>query len=463
MKSTTHYQELEKNYFISFIYEAFANELGHKITSKVDDFYKLLNIYYKNMLQNEQLCKINIEKIHYQIKYSNSQNKENILSNITNKNEYVCFISLTKCKEEVNLNYTILGDNYIKYLVKKYPTLWWNFMTQIDKHAQIRFDYNNRIATMQGDIIAKSIIQEIDYALPISRINELSEMNKREFIREIKEKMPAMILGNGVSIPFGCDTWSDMITYLFSYLSPLYLDSLENVKKAIGNSNYFSASMSKLTIEKAKYNEAIKSSIYKKYEQRMHNTSTLLHSVAIIKSRLINMPLITYNYDCFLENEFKTFYRTINIKTIYNSKMDKKYPEPKILHVHGFIDSKKSSKPKNMILTDEEYFNSYKGKNWVVSAQQKALEKNICLYVGSSMSDLFQLSLIYKASKKHNQRSIKNHKKVWYCYALMCLPSLTPKDILTINNYFLRKSIKIIFVDNYEKLPNKLLELFEII
>lgn len=52
------------------------------------------------------------------------------------------------------------------------------------------------------------------------------------------------------------------------------------------------------------------------------------------------------------------------------------------------------------------------------------------------------------------------HIRVWYCYALMCLKDLSHKDILTINNYYLQKSVKLIFVKDYSDLATKLDDLF---
>ena len=48
---------------------------------------------------------------------------------------------------------------------------------------------------------------------------------------------------------------------------------------------------------------------------------------------------------------------------------------------------------KGVVLTQEDYYKTYKNKNWVVKTQETALNGN-CLFVGSSMSDLFQMSVI---------------------------------------------------------------------
>ena len=74
------------------------------------------------------------------------------------------------------------------------------------------------------------------------------------------------------------------------------------------------------------------------------------------------------------------------------------------------------------------------------------------------MSDLFQMSLIEEVSTEMN----KKDGPLWKCFALVCLKGLTPKDILATYNYYNKKAIRIIFVDDFSKLPEILKKLMQI-
>lgn len=457
-----HIVSLEEQYFEEFVLNSIESELDNKDELKrevlVNNTPKL---YYDAFLANgvPYVDMIPKKGILLEIIYANRLPyiKEKI-DRYSNSGFYLCLITFSK-ENYFYENYAILGFPYVKELAKRNPLLWWNFLAKIDEDANIVISDNGESASMKGNVLGSRGIEAV---IEVKDIYKLSDMNFNDYKYKLhKGSYPSMILGNGVSIPFGSDSWSKVSETLFDYLSPLYLDNLSAVKKIIGDSNYFAASMSKTIISKSKYNEALKQCIYRKYEPSMHTSNTLLRSVVKAKIKYINMPLLTYNYDTFLEEDF-SLYKHSKIMPVCDESEDKLYSEPKIKHVHGFCENIFPANPKNIILTDEEYFNEYKENNWVVNSQKHALKGFSCIYVGSSMSDLFQLSIIDEVKKELNKdEEYYKLNGIWYCYALVCLKNLTPKDILTINNYYIRKSIRLIFVDDFDKLPRKLDELFK--
>lgn len=454
-----HYVHLEERYLEDFIINSIVDELEDKSELKREVAYNKFRFdaVLMNGLPNVQ--RIPKKEIFLEIKCANNFNYiKPILEKYRNNIDgYICIISYVD-EEIYGDNYAILGYSYIEQLAERHPLHWWNYLASIDSGAQVIISDDGKYATMVGDILGGRGIEPV---IKSDDIFKLSDINFNDYKSKIKtfKKYPAIILGNGISIPFGSDPWSKVIDTLFDYLNPLYIDNLSMVKKAIGDSNYFAASMSKMTISSSKYNEALKSCIYRKYEKRMHTSDTLIRSVVNAKTKYIDMPLLTYNYDTFLEDDYNLV-NSLKMNAVYNEKTDKMTIEPKIKHVHGFCKNTKTATPKNIVLTDEEYFNEYKnGKSWVVSAQKDALENFLCLYVGSSMSDLFQMSIINDVKKEKSKKS--NQNGVWYCYALMCLKDLSHKDILTINNYYLQKSVKLIFVKDYSDLATKLDDLFQ--
>ena len=60
----------------------------------------------------------------------------------------------------------------------------------------------------------------------------------------------------------------------------------------------------KETIKKADYQNALYNCIYKKYDNRMHTSSTLIRAISNIKKNN-KVNLLTYNYDQFVEIDYE--------------------------------------------------------------------------------------------------------------------------------------------------------------
>lgn len=140
--------------------------------------------------------------------------------------------------------------------------------------------------------------------------------------------------------------------------------------------------------------------------------------------------------------------------SVCSSTGDKRYGEPKIKHVHGLVPYKRKSHLSGVVLTQDDYYKTYKGDTWTVRTQKEALDGN-CLYVGSSMSDLFQMSLISNVRDQKIRKGIKN----WKCFALLCFAGLSKKDIATVYNFYLKKGVYVIFTKTFEELASTYLNL----
>lgn len=353
----------------------------------------------------------------------------------------------------------VLGSEYVSRLLMKHPSEWWVFVASCSLDNRIEYDEGKKELVVQNPpLAAKALGKTI--SLSENSPDGLSYISESDFKTRLKSfNNPAIIIGNGASIHFGSDLWGELSDSLFDYLSPGYVDNLELVKKAIGDSTYSTTSMSRFTINLKKFDDALHHSVYRKYEAKMHIDNTLIRSVVRIKQHYLDMPLLTYNYDDFLETDYELFTHSL-IEPVISSRKDAKTPEPKIRHVHGFIPYKSPSKKTRIVLTQEEYFKAYKGNNWVSNIQRTILTNHTCLFVGSSMSDLYQMSLINDVRNKYY--SSKKARYTWKCFALLCFKGMTTKDIVAVFNYFLNKGVYIIFVKEFAELPGKLLSLFNL-
>lgn len=384
------------------------------------------------------------------------------LSTIEHYKKYIiCCCDFEKQKFE---DVTVLGAIFVESLIKKYPLLWWQFASSIDATAEIKINRDKKTAYLETSILGF----ENQYPeILLEKVQDLSSINERDFKNRIENKRnPAIFVGNGVSISFGSDPWNKLSSNIFDYLCPFYIDDPENVRSAIGSSNYSTTFIAKSTLSKDLYKNALIHGIYRKYDYHvMHTSETFLHSVAEAKYRHQDMPFITYNYDYFIENDLKIYHPELAFKSCSNGQDDSKFSEPKIIHIHGKIKDRISS-INDIILTDDEYYEAYNynifnsNYSWVVRKQKEILENYTCLFVGSSMSDVFQIGLIQDLRKEINKKEDGN-SSYWKCFALMCSKNMSDKDLLLVHNYFTFKGIYAIFCKKFEDLPIKLIELMD--
>lgn len=357
-----------------------------------------------------------------------------------------------------NESIVIWGSQYVRNLAENRKELWWKFISSFEACPKVVINENRKSLCIEWlPECAKEV--GIYPELKLEEIHKLSDINIIDFKNALKKAPninPSVFIGNGVSIPFGSDLWGKLSDYLFDYLSPKYVDNVELVKSAIGNTTFASTSMSKLMIEQKKYFQALHSCVYRKYETDMHSENTLIRAIVNSKINHQDIELITYNYDEFIEKDYKIVTKK-DLSPVWSRRTDRNTKEPKIKHVHGYMKHTARTFIKGIVLTQEEYYRAYTGKSWISEVQKNALD-GIGLYVGSSMSDMYQLLMIDE--KKRRYDSIKSKRK-WKCYALMCFKGLSPRDIVTVYNYYLRKGIYIVFVDDYNKLPTKYDEMMD--
>lgn len=284
---------------------------------------------------------------------------------------------------------------------------------------------------------------------------------KAYFNRDFGKNNCAIFVGNGASIPFGSDNWSALIKNLVDRLEPFHIEKREHIENALSNSSYALSSFVKNVLVReeteSKYIDALRFCIYRKYNNLMHNQKSLVKVIASAKEKYQFLPILTYNYDTFIERQFgKQAHKSLRyFSNDYNYESIDDIVGNNVIHLHGYI-SYKENHSKGVILTDEEYFNAYLNEqNWVYKTQIDVLRNYTCLFVGSSMSDLFQMSLIQKA--RNGDLDGK-----WNCFALMCLKNLEFNEKMKIIKYYKEKGIRIILVNSFEELPNKLADLLDV-
>lgn len=274
------------------------------------------------------------------------------------------------------------------------------------------------------------------------------------------QKKVSVILGNGVSIPFGSDSWDKMINNLSDYLSPVHIDNVRLMRSAIGDNSYSAALFAKNILKQNdKYLDALYYSIYRKYHKSYHGPDTIVHAVSEIIRRCRDFIEIgTFNYDSFVENDFWGPVPRSRIEPIYKYGQyydDRYFP---LFHLHGYLPASFSQREyerqeyqDTIVLTLNDYFERYSDKNSFTYATQKHLYENeVCLFVGSSMTDIFQLQCMREVEGKEYFAILRRDK------------NMSDKDYLQLTYYYNAKNITPISVDDYSEISGLLLRLFDI-
>lgn len=306
----------------------------------------------------------------------------------------------------------------------------------VDANQENNTDYSNKSVSVSSSDISKNNF----------------DLFKKLF--DDKNSKCAFILGNGVSIPLGSDSWEKLISNLIDYLSPFYIKNAEGVIKELSKSNYLISSFVRSTFkekgQESIFIDGLKYCIYRKYNTGMLKADSLLKAIALAKINKPELAVLTYNYDNFLEQEITDCNPALKYKS-YSGKNFVKYLTNRIIHLHGTIDSKSHKIDDKLILTDKDYFNAYLSKRngWAYKAQKYVLSNYNCLFIGSSMSDLFQLSIIEKVYESYGRD--------WKCFALMCFKNeLDDNDKNNLIRFYRSKGIYVIFVNDYDELAPEL-------
>ena len=362
---------------------------------------------------------------------------------------------------------TFFGRDFVASLIDDHGTAFISFVLSNKKSQLETIERKINEKPLENRISEEKLvfkIKNVDSNITINDdlLRKLSNLNsqilKASLSTDCTKNSVALILGNGISIPFGADSWSEMIDNLINYLKPYHIDDCARVKKYLSESSYSVSSFVKAAFTRdrmdSKFYDALFYCIYRKYNELMHGENSMIKAIALAKKKYKDLPIFTYNYDTFVERQY--YYETKQPLNYYSGFNYKNNLLDSVVHLHGYY-SYKRRKHKDIILTDKEYFDNYLSSpmSWSKDAQLFALDNYKCLFIGSSMSDLFQMSII---------QNMKNQDKKgkWYCFALMNFEGLSLNERIQVTKYYAEKGILLITTDSFKDMPNKLAELIGI-
>jgi len=255
--------------------------------------------------------------------------------------------------------------------------------------------------------------------------------SKKNVIKSLKEEFLkenlVLVLGAGISVPFGVPTWDILLQRLMVFtiekdekssniLAKLFNEVFSPNPIIAGRylQNYFQDNNS--SFENA-VRQVLYSSIAKGTKSKLMD-EIVNFCVAPGKSPNLN-SILTYNFDDLLEKNIKQIGIDVPHKSIFGIGMEFKKGELPIYHIHGFLPENGELTNQNSITLGEtiyhkQYTDIYSWNNIV---QINKFRENSCVFIGSSLTDpnlrrLLDISFTQKGKNKNTHYIFKKKKTI---------------------------------------------------
>lgn len=284
----------------------------------------------------------------------------------------------------------------------------------------------------------------------------------------------ALVLGAGVSVDCGAESWEDLMDLYSDELcrKSSLIDDVEAVYLKVGETDLIKAQLAKDVLDfngkPHNYYRILHDGLYAKCEFPIHSKKEfeqnitydsqkdkkypegyILYHVAKIIEKNKNkraFRVMTYNYDNYLEHFVKNSTDlNIEYKSLYSGDnvLDKSIP---FYHVHGYLPYTRykthiqKTHRESIILTEQDYNNLYNNSyRWEITTQLSLYRENICLFVGSSLRDPNIRRLINMARSDYREH-----------FAIIKKPdNMSLVDYLTVGKHFRKIGVKIIWTNDY--------------
>lgn len=291
-----------------------------------------------------------------------------------------------------------------------------------------------------------------------------------------------LFLGAGVSIDGGIPLWETLIKTLHVYMlnsltkeKDLSFEQQEMIKELAADNEMESPLMQmryiKAAFSKEEYYRLVHSALY---GQTVNINTKLLDAIARISTPQRGYcgikSIVTYNFDDLLER--KLCQKDIKYNVISDEVGRQLVDKLNVYHVHGYLpnDISNISNEPNLVFSEEDYHRVYRDSySWSNLAQLSALRENTCLFIGCSLTDPNLRRLLDVAAR--NEESPRH-------YAFLRKKKIADtrngekvnKDILELYQkiddniqtaYYKKLGLNIIWIDEFEEIPNILNDLLE--
>lgn len=192
----------------------------------------------------------------------------------------------------------------------------------------------------------------------------------------IKDNKVSLFLGAGVSASAGVVTWNTLLKKLFEKKGvPPIKGDVDSITKGRYIIDAYKKHLDDIPDE---FYEDMRTILYSNTKP-----SKLIDSIAYLIEKGNVESVISYNYDDLVEQRVNRINRCYSV---YDKSRPNNGDGINIYHVHGFIPKHGPWSP--IVLGEKEYHKVYQeAYNWGNVEQLHSLSRNICFFIGLSMSD----------------------------------------------------------------------------
>lgn len=358
-------------------------------------------------------------------------------------------------------------------LQKEVPceVLLWDY-DDLLKYADQEGDYTELLSKPRKMLAEDAILHVPD--------EEEQKKRKRNRIEQLRQAYQSenlvLCLGAGVSHDSGIPLWEELIDELLLQMiayktqgETLQKSELERISQ-LASSNQEDSPLTQVRYiraafegeeEKKDYYDLVREVLYGK---NIKEQSELLDQISELckpeRNHVGVRSVITYNFDDLLERKLQN--SGIKYNVVYREKDSASIKELNIYHVHGFLPQKQDENTVTdtaLIFSEEDYHEVYRDAySWSNIIQLNAFRENICLFIGSSLTDpnlrrLLDIPARSSEEPRHfaivRRRSLpparKEDEKPLKIYREI--------DDSIREKYFSSLGIKVIWIDDYQEIP----------
>lgn len=307
-------------------------------------------------------------------------------------------------------------------------------------------------------------------------------MQKAKIISQLRNKFQSeslvLVLGAGVSHKAGIPNWNDLILQLQTKMILHLLQDkreLNNSKTAqiieLASSSFETSPIAQMrfirsAIMPEEYNRMVHDALY---ANKPKSKTSLLDAICTVcmpeRTHVSVDSVITYNFDDLLEHALERFKLDYNV--VSQEKDIGSTRKLNIYHAHGYLPQKVDdlSIDFNLVFSEEDYHQVYKNSYcWSNLIQINSFRDKTCVFIGSSLTDpnlrrLLDISARQDETPHHfaflRRTQLPNSTNISYDASKIYLEI----DENLKNKYYNTLGINIIWVDDFEEIPEILLSL----
>lgn len=236
--------------------------------------------------------------------------------------------------------------------------------------------------------------------MPQSHLWEDSAMLADYLAKQLNIGCLAMVVGAGISVPFGLPDWPTLISRLFKSkgATPRFEKRPEILAEEF-KLTYFRD-------DAYGYLDAVSGALYEgvkiDFETLRHShTLAAIAALAMASSRGNIAHLITFNFDNLLE--LYLAYHGFSVLSIFAESNWAQRTDVTIYHPHGFLPAEGGADKSNRIILDQKSYAEAVGKEGSIWYQRllTIFRTHTCLFLGLSGDDLNLDSLLSATKENH--------------------------------------------------------------